>query len=76
MAPAQSPIDLHNHSWPSAWRLEPNASEGTLEHLFQQDQSAWFKVTAEPSSTVIVTLTGLSAAPPKKRSSPAWVKAW
>ncbi len=62
-------IDLKNHSWPTAYRLtldptpsDPSIKQATVdEHLFSQDQSAWFKFTVQPGSKVVVTLNNLPA---------------
>jgi hypothetical protein len=60
-----SPIDLHNHAWPVAYRIDPLATPGIAvtqqEHLYRQGQSAWFKFKVQPGGKVIVTLTGLPA---------------
>ncbi|MGH2450700.1 MAG: right-handed parallel beta-helix repeat-containing protein [Candidatus Limnocylindria bacterium] len=62
---AALPIDLHNHSWPKAYRLDPlGAGGGPIvihEHIARQDESAWFKFTVRPGSRAIVTLTDLPA---------------
>jgi len=59
------PIDLHNHSWPRAFRLDtlstPNTPVAISEHLFKLDQSAWFKYKVQPGGKVVLTLTGLPA---------------
>ncbi len=58
-------LDLHNHSWPAAFMLNPLGTPGSPvsanEHLFLKGQSAWFKFKVQPGSKVIVTLTGASS---------------
>ena len=67
--PVQPLLDLGNHSWPRAFRMTltggTTKSATADEHLFLQDQSAWFKFRIQPGSQVTVTLTGgLAAADP------------
>jgi hypothetical protein len=50
----EAPLDLHNHSWPAAYLVNPLATGGLPvpvdEHIFRRDQSAWFKFRVQPGS--------------------------